>query len=94
MRLEKSHTKCGRQKVLVRDKLAAHIAGVKYRVTVVKSEEGFAVWCDDLPGCCSQGVSKKEALENIRESIRDYLEAQGEFKSRSGEKILHETVTV
>jgi len=29
---------------------------MKYRVTLVESEEGWAVWCDDLTGCCSQGA--------------------------------------
>ena len=67
---------------------------MNYRVTVVESEEGFAVWCDDLPGCCSQGASKEEALSNIREAIREYLEARGEIETRFGTKILHETVTV
>jgi predicted RNase H-like HicB family nuclease len=67
---------------------------MNYRVTVVESEEGFAVWCDDLPGCCSQGNTKEDALENIREAIREYLEARGEIESRFGTKVLHETVTI
>jgi len=67
---------------------------MNYRVTVVESTEGFAVWCDDLPGCCSQGASKEEALENVREAIREYLEARGEIEARFGTKVIHETVTV
>jgi predicted RNase H-like HicB family nuclease len=67
---------------------------MEYRVTLVESEEGFAVWCDDLPGCCSQGATKKEALENVREAIREYLEARGEIESRFGTKVVHETVVV
>jgi predicted RNase H-like HicB family nuclease len=70
------------------------LCDMKYGVTVVESEEGFAVWCDDLPGCCSQGATKEEALENIREAIREYLEARGEIKARFGTKVLHETVVV
>ena len=81
------------EKVLAHEKPQAHIEGMKYRVTVVESKEGFAVWCDDLPGCCSQGTSKTEALENIREAIREYLEARGEIETRFGTKIFHETVT-
>ena len=46
---------------------------MNYNVTIVESEEGFAVWCDDLPGCASQGESKEEALENIRIAIAEYL---------------------
>lgn len=82
------------QKVLASKKQGEHIVGMNYRVTVVESEEGFAVWCDDLPGCCSQGASKEEALENIRDAIREYLEARGEIQTRFGTKVIHETVTV
>jgi predicted RNase H-like HicB family nuclease len=67
---------------------------MNYRVTMVESEEGFAIWCDVLPGCSSQGASKKEALDNIREAIREYLGAKGEIETRFVRKILHETVTV
>ena len=67
---------------------------MKHRVTLVESEEGFAVWCDDLPGCCSQGATRDEALENIRVAIHEYIEAQGEIQTRFGAKITHETVTV
>jgi predicted RNase H-like HicB family nuclease len=27
-----------------------------------------------LPGCCSQGATEMEALENIVDAIREYLE--------------------
>ncbi|HKJ91138.1 MAG TPA: type II toxin-antitoxin system HicB family antitoxin [Oceanipulchritudo sp.] len=46
---------------------------MQYKVTVVESEEGVAVWCDDLPGCVSQGETKGEALDNIRIAIQEYL---------------------
>jgi predicted RNase H-like HicB family nuclease len=48
---------------------------MKYRVTLVESPEGWAVWCDDLTGCCSQGANREEALDNIREAIAEYLAA-------------------
>ena len=44
---------------------------MKYKVTLVESEEGVAVWCDDLPGCVSQGETKDEALANIRIAIQE-----------------------
>lgn len=46
-----------------------------YPVVLVKSEEGYAVGCPALPGCWSQGTTEAEALQNIREAIKDYLEA-------------------
>jgi predicted RNase H-like HicB family nuclease len=63
---------------------------MKYRITLVQSEEGWAVWCDDLPGCCSQGATR----EDIREAIREYLAAQPVIEEQFGTRILHEEVTV
>ncbi|MBU6400064.1 MAG: type II toxin-antitoxin system HicB family antitoxin [Verrucomicrobia bacterium] len=65
-----------------------------YSVTLVESEEGVAVWCDELPGCCSQGATRAEALENIRDAIREYLEARGELSERFGTKVSREIVRV
>ena len=45
----------------------------QYRVVLKKSEEGYAVWVPALPGCVSQGTSEKEAVENIRVAITEYL---------------------
>ena len=45
-----------------------------YRVRVKRTDEGYAVWCPMLPGCWSQGETEAEALENIKDAIRDYVE--------------------
>ncbi|MBI1743656.1 type II toxin-antitoxin system HicB family antitoxin [Candidatus Acetothermia bacterium] len=47
---------------------------MKYKVRVQKTEEGYAVWCPGLPGCWSQGKTEEEALENIKDAIKTYLE--------------------
>jgi predicted RNase H-like HicB family nuclease len=44
-----------------------------YKVVLQKSDEGYSVSCPVLPGCWSQGNTKREALENIRGAIREYL---------------------
>jgi predicted RNase H-like HicB family nuclease len=46
---------------------------MKYRIALHKSEEGYGVSVPGLPGCWSQGETEQQALENIREAIRDYL---------------------
>jgi predicted RNase H-like HicB family nuclease len=33
------------------------------------------VSCPALPGCWSQGATEEEAVENIRDAIREYLAA-------------------
>lgn len=50
-----------------------------YRVVLIPSEEGFAVSCPGLPGCWSQGATDSEALDNIRDAIREYLDAVTEL---------------
>lgn len=50
-----------------------------YRVVLQASEEGFAVSCPGLPGCWSQGATEPEALANIRDAIREYLETVNEL---------------
>jgi predicted RNase H-like HicB family nuclease len=51
---------------------------MKYKVVLHRSEEGYGVSCPGLPGCWSQGQTEEEALENIRDAIREYLQAVGE----------------
>jgi predicted RNase H-like HicB family nuclease len=46
---------------------------MKYRIALHTSEDGFSVSVPGLPGCWSQGSTEQEALENIREAIREYL---------------------
>jgi predicted RNase H-like HicB family nuclease len=47
---------------------------MKYKVALFQSEEGFSVWVPGMPGCCSQGETEEEALINIQDAIREYLE--------------------
>ena len=48
---------------------------VKYKVRLIKTGDGYAVWVPVLPGCRSFGRTEGEALENIREAISSYLDA-------------------
>lgn len=63
-----------------------------YRVVLVESEEGFSVSCPALRGCHSQGATKAEALENIRDAIHDWLDAENDGKLIFS--VSEETVTV
>jgi len=46
---------------------------MRYKVVLVRSDEGVAVSVPGLPGCWSQGASDQEALDNIRTAIQEYL---------------------
>jgi len=48
---------------------------MKYKVVLRQSEEGYSVSVAGLPGCWSQGVTEQEAIENIKDAIREYLAA-------------------
>ena len=45
-----------------------------YKVALHHTDEGFSISCPALPGCWSQGETEQEALDNIREAIREYLD--------------------
>ncbi|MGA2116600.1 MAG: type II toxin-antitoxin system HicB family antitoxin [Bryobacteraceae bacterium] len=47
---------------------------MKYLVSLLATDEGYSVSCPGLPGCWSQGATEEEALENIRDAIREYLD--------------------
>lgn len=49
-----------------------------YPIALRKTEEGYSVSCPELPGCCSQGATEEEALENVRSAIQEYLAAREE----------------
>jgi predicted RNase H-like HicB family nuclease len=51
---------------------------MKFKVVLYPSEEGYAVSAPSLPGCWSQGATREEALANIADAVREYLEAEVE----------------
>ena len=48
---------------------------MKYKIILKKTDEGYSVSCPGLPGCWSQGENETEAIENIKDAIKEYLEA-------------------
>ncbi len=54
---------------------------MSYRIRLLETDEGWSVSCLDLPGCHSQGESRDEALANIREAIKLWLEVEAEEAS-------------
>jgi predicted RNase H-like HicB family nuclease len=52
---------------------------MKFNVTIDRDEDGaWVVECPAIPGCVSQGATKDEALENIKEAIALCLEVRAE----------------
>ncbi len=59
---------------------------MKYTVLIEESDEGFAVSVPGLPGCHSQGDTEAEALVNIADAIREYLDVVQELARSVGAK--------
>jgi antitoxin HicB len=51
-----------------------YLIGMRFRVHVEADEDGvFVAECPTLPGCISQGQTRSEALDNIKDAIAGYL---------------------
>lgn len=47
---------------------------MKFRTFIEQDEDGiFVASCPILPGCISQGNTRQEALDNLRDAIEGYL---------------------
>jgi predicted RNase H-like HicB family nuclease len=52
---------------------------MKFNITLDRDEDGvWVVECPAIPGCVSQGKTREEALENIKEAIALCLEVRAE----------------
>lgn len=68
---------------------------MKFRVWIEQDEDGvFVAEVPSLPGCISQGRTRKEALDNIREAIELYLESLDEHGDPVPPPITEEIIEV
>jgi predicted RNase H-like HicB family nuclease len=52
---------------------------MRFSVTIDRDEDGvWVVECPSIPGCVSQGETKQEALENIKDAISGCLQVRAE----------------
>jgi predicted RNase H-like HicB family nuclease len=52
---------------------------MRFTVTLERDEDGvWVVECPSIPGCVSQGVTRAEAITNVREAIKLCLEVRAE----------------
>jgi predicted RNase H-like HicB family nuclease len=64
---------------------------LKYCVIIEKDEDGVLVAkVPDLPGCATEGKTRKELMINVREAIQAYLEAL----KQHGDPVPIETVQI
>lgn len=49
---------------------------MRFRIIIEQDEDGFFIAeCPSLPGCISQGKTRKEAIANIKDAMEGYLES-------------------
>jgi predicted RNase H-like HicB family nuclease len=52
---------------------------MRFSVTLDRDEDGvWIVECPSIPGCVSQGQTRQEALENIKDAISACLQVRAE----------------
>ena len=68
---------------------------MRYRITLEQDEDGiFVAECPSLPGCISQGKTRREAVKNIHDAIKGYLTSLRKHKEPIPPSIEEEVVEV
>lgn len=68
---------------------------MKYRIVIEQDEDGiYVAECPSLPGCVSEGKTRREALDNIKDAIAGYLESLKKHDEPIPPSIEEETVEV
>jgi predicted RNase H-like HicB family nuclease len=61
------------------------VLAVPFEVVFQRAEEGgYWVRVEGVPGCSSEGETKRDALRNIREALALHLEALKDMAARGG----------
>tara|TARA_Y100000310_G_C19993940_1_gene495374 strand:+ start:301 stop:513 length:213 start_codon:yes stop_codon:yes gene_type:complete len=68
---------------------------MRFRIHIEQDEDGvFVAECFSLPGCISEGKTRKEAVENIKDAIKGYIESLEKHKEPIPPSIEEEVVEV
>ena len=68
---------------------------MRFRIMVEQDEDGaFVAECPSLPGCVSEGKTRQEALRNIKDAVKGYLESLKKHDEPIPPLIEEETVEV
>ncbi|MBI2233184.1 MAG: type II toxin-antitoxin system HicB family antitoxin [Candidatus Aenigmarchaeota archaeon] len=67
---------------------------MKFRIVVEQDEDEYVAECPSLPGCISQGKTREEAIDNIKDAIRGYLESLKKHNEPAPPPIYEEVVEI
>ncbi len=57
---------------------------MRYKIALLKTDEGYSVSVPGLPGCWSQGITEEEAIQNIQNAISRSIFDTGRRRSVCG----------
>ena len=68
---------------------------MKYRIIIEQDEDGvFVAECPSLPGCITQGKTRKESINNIQDAIKGYIESLKKHDEPIPPEITEEVIEV
>jgi predicted RNase H-like HicB family nuclease len=68
---------------------------MKYRIIIEQDEDGiYVAECPSLPGCISQGTTRDEAIVNIQDAIKGYLQSLNKHNEPVPPPITEEIIEV
>ncbi len=68
---------------------------MKLRVIIEEDEDGmFVAECPSLPGCISQGRNREEAVHNLRDAVKGYLESLKKHNEAIPHSIYEEVIDI
>lgn len=68
---------------------------MKFRILIEQDEDKvYVAECPTLPGCISQGKTRLEAIQNIKDAVKGYLESLKKHNEAIPPSIQEEVVEV
>ena len=68
---------------------------MRFRIIIEQDEDGvFVAECPSLPGCISQGKTRKDAIANIKDAMEGYLESLKKHNDPIPPSIYEEVIEV
>ena len=65
-----------------------------YTAIIVKSDNWYAGFIKELPGAHSQGKTKKEVIENLKEAVKMVVESNYKHSTEGYKKVIEEKISV
>ena len=68
---------------------------MKLRIIIEQDEDGiFVAECSTFPGCISEGKTRQEAINNIKDAIKGYIESLKKHKEAIPPTITEEVIEI